>query len=118
MSPQTIRIVAIPPGEAPIEVRKAWVGLELPLARGETGARRMPIGGVLTGPKTAIGQLFKLLTFGYDRARGYLVEAVVAIEILAEHAPDAAQWWSENSPHLIRPGRHLIFHAEVCEELF
>jgi hypothetical protein len=73
-----------------VEVRKAWVGLELPLARGETGARSIPTGGVLTGPKTVIGQLFKLLTYGYDQARGYRVEVDVAIEILAEYAPDAA----------------------------
>jgi hypothetical protein len=27
----TIRITSIPPGEAPVGIREAWVGLELPL---------------------------------------------------------------------------------------
>src|SRR5262245_29015032 len=28
-----VRVTAVPPGEAPEDVRRAWVGLELPLAR-------------------------------------------------------------------------------------
>ena len=31
-----IRIIAVPPGEAPEEIRRAWVGLVLPLAFGES----------------------------------------------------------------------------------
>jgi hypothetical protein len=44
-----IRIIATPSGEASEEVRRAWIGLELPLAAGETGPRTVSIGGVLTG---------------------------------------------------------------------
>src|SRR5258708_2466637 len=32
-----VRIIATPTGEPPEEVRRAWIGLELPLAAGETG---------------------------------------------------------------------------------
>jgi hypothetical protein len=46
-----IRIVKIPPGEAPEEIRKAWVGLVLPLS-GFHPCRKSYAGEVLTGPKT------------------------------------------------------------------
>lgn len=36
-----IRIVRTPNGEAPESVRRAWVGLELPLAGGQTDPRRL-----------------------------------------------------------------------------
>jgi hypothetical protein len=29
----TVRIIAVPPGEAPLWVREKWVGVELPVAR-------------------------------------------------------------------------------------
>ncbi|HEY7315037.1 MAG TPA: hypothetical protein VH643_37170 [Gemmataceae bacterium] len=45
-----VRIIATPPGEAPEEIRQAWLGLELPLAAGETGPHNVPTGGVLSGP--------------------------------------------------------------------
>ena len=64
-----VRIIATPPGEAPEEVRRAWVGLELPLAAGETGPHTTPVGGVLTGAHTFLGRLFKLLTGRRQYAR-------------------------------------------------
>lgn len=44
-------------GEAPFDIRKAWVGLVLPLAPGETGARCLPTVGVYTAPRTYLGYL-------------------------------------------------------------
>jgi hypothetical protein len=112
-----VRIIATPPGEAPEEVRRAWVGLELPLAAGETGPRTLPIGGVFTGPRTFLGKLFKLLTGQRQYAHGYAIEAPQALVLLAEKAPWAAQWWRKHVPHCWQPGQVFLFHAEVCAEV-
>jgi hypothetical protein len=111
-----IRIVDVPPGEAPECVRKSWVGLVLPLAEGETGPRVFHTSGVLTGPKSLLASLWHLLTGKYDRVYGYVVDASLALDLLAEHSPEAANWWNENTPYG-QPGRWFVFHAEACEEL-
>jgi hypothetical protein len=112
-----VRIIATPPGEAPEEVRRAWVGLELPLAAGETGPRTTPVGGVLTGARTVLGKLFQLLTGRRRYARGYRIDAPQALVLLAEKAPSAARWWRERAPHCWQPGQVFLFHAEVCAEV-
>jgi hypothetical protein len=98
-----IRIVAIPPGEAPEEVRRAWVGLVLPLAK------------QTRGPLLARG--FGVLSGRGQPTYGYAVPAARAVEILSQHAPEAAAWWTQNVPHNLRPGRVFLFHAEVCQEV-
>jgi len=40
MKRRYIRIVAVPPGEAPEEVRKAWVGVRIPLLLFHNNAKR------------------------------------------------------------------------------
>jgi hypothetical protein len=110
-----VRIVDVPPGEAPEEVRRAWVGLELPLVAGETGPRPVRGVGVLSGPRTFFGQLLALLTGRSCQAYGYVIDAHQALVLLAEKAPWAAQWWRESAPHAVEPGRRFIFAAEVCE---
>jgi hypothetical protein len=112
-----IRIIATPPGEAPEEVRRAWVGLELPLAAGETGPRDLPVGGVLTGARTFLGKLFNLLTGQRRYAHGYVIDAPQALVLLAEKSPRAALWWREHAPHCWQPGQVFLFHPEVCAEL-
>jgi hypothetical protein len=98
-----IRIVATPPGEAPLNVRRAWVGLELPLAPGEQGSPRiLPVVGVVSsrpGGATA----------------GYVVEGRVAIARLEAHDSMAAMWWKINIPGVISKGYQLGFPAEVCK---
>ncbi len=98
-----IRIIAIPPGEAPEDVRRAWVGLVLPVARVSRGPHLIRSFGVLTG-----------------RAQltcGYAVPARAALDILARSAPEAAEWWTRNAPQFLQPGRLFLFHAEVCQEM-
>jgi hypothetical protein len=112
-----IRIVAVPPGEAPEAIRRAWVGLILPLAPGEIGARAIPGFGVLTGPRSLLGKLWRLLTNQYILDMQYAVLVDDAIEVLEEASPTAAAWWRENTPHLIRKGGFFGFAAEVCEEI-
>lgn len=112
-----IRIIATPPGEAPDEVRRAWLGLELPLADGEIGPRNVPTGGVITGPRTFLGKLWKLLTGQRQFAHGYVINAPQALVLLAEKAPSAALWWRECAPHCWQPGQVFLFPAEVCVEV-
>jgi hypothetical protein len=53
----------------------------------------------------------------YETASGYAVDASTAIAILSKNDSAAADWWKMNAPHLLKPGRSLLFHTEVCEEL-
>lgn len=112
-----IRITDTPPGEAPDWVRKAWVGLTLPLARGQDGLKTTRTHGVLTGPKTMLGQLFAFLMGNFEVRSGYVVEAQAAFDILVTANPDAAEWWRSQCPELNQPDRNFMFAAEVCEEV-
>ena len=38
-------------------------------------------------------------------------------DALADANPDAALWWREKAPHLVKPRRRLIFPASVCDKL-
>jgi hypothetical protein len=37
------------------------------------------------------------------------VEAQAAVAVLAKSSPEAAAWWQENTPHLLRPKRYFVF---------
>jgi hypothetical protein len=51
----TVRIVAVPPGEAPLWVREKWVGLDLPVAR-YSGRGKFITLGVLSLPRSMLAQ--------------------------------------------------------------
>ena len=97
-----IRIIGTPPGEAPEEVRREWVGLELPLAAGETGARVVPSAGVLSGPRSFLAALGRMLRGRFTRRRGYAVEVAAAVAALEHVHPDAAAWWRSNAEGLVK----------------
>jgi hypothetical protein len=99
-----IRITAPPPGELPEFVRRAWVGLELPLIPGQTRAEMLTAQEALS--RRAV-----------DALPGYAVEGRTAVAILATANPEMAQWWRENAPEILAPGYQLVFAAEVCERL-
>ena len=113
---QSARIIAVPPGEAPLWVREKWVGLTLPLTRFDS-ARSFPTVGVLSGPRTLVAQLWAHVRRRTDRTYGFPVDAVRAVEILDHASPEAAAWWRENASEFVLPKRYLVFHAEVCEVL-
>jgi hypothetical protein len=98
-----VRIVAVPPGEAPEAVRRAWVGLELP-ARSAASDGPQPVFGVLS--QKAAGQV-----------RGYAVGGAAAVRLLAEADPNAADWWRQNAPHVLTREYQLVFPEEVCERV-
>jgi hypothetical protein len=109
-----IRIISVPPGEAPPWVREKWVGLELPLTRWVSPKKFLGFGAV-SGPRTCLAQLWAAFMGRAERIYGFPVDANRAVEILEVASPEAASWWRENAPELILPKRYLIFHAEVCE---
>jgi hypothetical protein len=92
-----IKIVGIPPGEAPEWVRKEWVGLELPLAK-RTDSPVVTY-GVLSGSPSNEG--------------GYAVKAYEAFMILEKKSPRAHQWWKISPYYGIMD--FLVFKKDVCE---
>ncbi len=109
-----IRIIATPPGEAPEDVRRAWIGVRIPLPLFHRHAKEWRSAGVLTGPKSLFARLSGLLSGRFDRRRGFAVSAVEAIAALETGKPAAARWWRENAPQAIKPGKAFVFAAEVC----
>ena len=110
-----IRIVATPPGQAPLWVREKWVGLELPLAAHYGRHTRFLSSGVLDGSPTFLGFLGRLLHGRVSVAKGFAVEIGQAIAILDAKHPDAANWWRANTSDAIRAKRSLLFQSEVCK---
>ena len=93
-----IRIISVPDGEAPLAVRKKWLGLELPVnAIHAEGSH-----GVLTGKKS-------------PQKIVYCVDQVLALEILSRAHSDAAMWWNEHGyPHI---GNVFCFNKGEVEEV-
>ena len=108
-----LRIVAIPPGEAPAWVREKWVGLELPLAQSSSGAFTWRSAGVLTGPRGFAARAAGLLRGELREQRGFVVNVIQAIAALERASPEAARWWRTNAPHLMKPSRHFVFPEAV-----
>jgi hypothetical protein len=99
-----VRIKALPPGEAPEEIRRAWIGLELPIANGQAEGPSRGVFGVLSNQPASC-------------CEGYPVDGAQAVRILAAEAPDAAEWWRSNAPHVLIGGYQLVFPAYVCEQI-
>lgn len=91
----SVRITAIPPGFAPEDIRKQWVGVELPLASEEEIAQDPP----------------SEFSISSDNTDGYLVLRDKAIEALYKAGKKkAVDFWSS-----LPLGRFLQFKKEVCE---
>ena len=98
-----IRIVRVPPGEAPEHIRRVWVGLVLPLASGHSSAFEVDTCGVLSGDEDGAPLI------------GYVVDIEDAVSALAQKSPEAASWWRENADHLFCEGGTLVFDEDLCE---
>jgi hypothetical protein len=109
-----IKIISVPPGEAPYWVREKWVGLYLPLAA--PGMWNSKGFGVLTRPKTWLGQLIALRLGKYTTTVGYRVNSAAAVQILEFHHPEAASWWRRNAASALAPGQAFLFSKECCEK--
>ncbi|MDP3802640.1 hypothetical protein [Brevundimonas sp.] len=108
-----IRIIRPPAGEAPLWVREAWVGLELPLAHLEPVT--VDTGGVLSGPTSRTGWWWARLLGRLHKTTGYCVNSARAIEILGRSRPEAANWWVTNAPRFTHPDEGFIFDIPACE---
>ena len=98
-----IRIKSTPLGEAPEQVRQAWIGLEIPVP---------PRFAELLQAADALDRSGRA-----RQALGYIVDAGVALELLTAHSPEAAEWWRRNAPRLVEPGSTFGFDDDCCEEL-
>ena len=111
---KSIRIIACPPGEAPLSVRLAWVGLELPLTR---ASRQLAMtSGVVSSPRDWWRRIVGLVTGSYGIRTGYMVNARDAVDLLQGKDPTAAAWWREHCAHLLDGKRQFIFPTASCQE--
>lgn len=104
-----IVVIAPPSGSHPLWVRERWVGLVLPLAQRDSRERSYPVFQVLDGPHKFWASLWKVLRRKVEWESGYLVDCNEAVQILEDAHPEAAAWWRENAPHMLRPGQKFIF---------
>jgi hypothetical protein len=112
MSDYSVHIISTPPGDAPLWVREKWVGLNLPIV----GSKRIRTLAISVDVRPSVlNYLWAILRGRSEIATGYIVEAARAVDILAASSPEAAQWWRENTPNLLRPRGRFLFHAEACK---
>jgi hypothetical protein len=119
-----IRIVKCPGGQAPADVRQAWVGLSLPVLSLPPGAIPWREMGILSGSRSLLGlwlkgriqsiKLIKSPTSPGPRMPGYRVDPAVAVNLLEKTNPEAAAWWRTNASHLFRPGICFLFDEACC----
>jgi len=107
-----IEIIAIPPGEAPEHIRAQWLGICLPLLINKESVFQTV--GVLSGPKTLFAALSFYFLGGVKAERGYAVSAKIAIDILEQSSPEAAQWWKHNTNMYTKKNAVFVFHSHVC----
>ena len=97
-------------------MRLAWVGLELPVARGRGRRRTWLTSGVLSAPRGWWPKIAALFLGRYRRQTGYAVNALEAVNLLHAKDPVAAAWWREHCAFLLDGKHHFMFLAEGCEE--
>ena len=100
----SIRIIKTPAGEAPEQIRAAWVGLVLPCKQ-------------IAGYLPAQTELSALSSVPTKRGRRTVsVLQTEALEILAQEHPFAAEWWAEMGfPRHFAP--HFVFGLDEVEIL-
>jgi len=111
-----IRILTTPPDEAPLSVRMAWVGLDLPLDPRRVGRQLGLASGVLSSPRGWWQRIVGLVTGSYAVKTGYAVNALEAVNVLQAKDPVAAAWWRAHCAHLLDGKRSFLFPAAGCEE--
>ena len=114
MTVRYIRITAVPEGAAPKWVREKWLGLELPLVIKQKKTRKFFTRSVLENPDGLFGALRRILTGKSEKQDGYAVATLAAIAVLEKADVDAAAWWKQNTPQLLKPGQFFVFKSDCC----
>ena len=117
---RSIRIQSIPPGDAPRHIREAWVGLVLPLADIVSNQPAIcTTRSVLVDRSGLWHRVRQLLKRELEEqpVPAYIINARKAVDVLQQNDPAAAQWWRENTPHLLHGDRFFSFPANCCSEL-
>lgn len=109
-----IRIVRRPVGEAPENIRDAWIGLRLPVLPNCSRIVEARDIGVLSVPRSRLAVLWKSYFGSGQRVRGYRVDPTTAINLLKKVNPLAAAWWLTNTPQVFKPKRCFVFDEECC----
>ena len=111
-----VRIIAVPPGDAPLHVRRAWVGLVVPMhVKFGADPHRVSVFGVMTGPRWFFSRAWAYLTGRANKVSGYVLDPRTCVDLLEKKDPEAAGWWRRHASHMLQPGRHFVFSSEVCE---
>ena len=110
-----LRILRTPRGAAPEHVRRAWIGLELPLLED----REFVVQSILETelPKSRLQLWWWKLTGRVARQRGFSVFVHEALSALERERPLEASWWRQNAPHLLVPGSVFVFDTECGERV-
>ena len=94
-----VRVKSTPKGEAPQEIRAAWVGLNLPC---------YPVAGYIPGEEVGVGSGKKE---AWQPRQCVIVPRKEAFAVLEAERPDAARWWKQNAI----PGDNLCFGLDEVE---
>jgi len=98
--PNMIRITQVPSGDAPLEIREGWVGVQLPASEPYFEDKAF---GLTTG-KSAPAR------------RVYAVPAKLALlYLIAQGKEDAALWWHDNLSLLSLAEGTLVFGEDEAE---
>lgn len=109
-----IEIHSTPQGKNPLWVREAWVGLQLPSL--DEVPIKVPVADV--GNRPSVRALVRGLKDGavapLKERFGYSVNAKIAVGIVSLTNEDAARWWLENVPEMMRQDMPLLFETACC----
>lgn len=108
-----LRILRTPTGAAPEHVRRAWVGLVIPLIM----EGKFVVQSVLEQgfPQSTLDRLWARLTGRLQKKPGFAVLTLDAIAALEAARPLEAAWWRANAAHLLVPGGVFVFNPECGE---
>lgn len=116
---KSIRIITTPPGEAPVHIREAWIGVTLPLAEmPHPQPNYWRTAGVLRKNHGWLARLKSLFAgpLVEQPIASYVVSVLAAMEALRPHSPSAMDWWERHTPHLMNSSAMFCFDASCCEE--
>jgi len=111
----SIKIVDLPPGKAPVEIRSKWIGLELPITPADMHKAYMA--SLLTSPKCYLGIFIESRENDFLTNGAYFVSGAEALEILARASPETAKWWRKKAPNFQKPQSAFLFSAACCEPM-